>query len=243
MKMTLKEKTKLLAKEKCFYASYQPMSKNHNTKNCTHRLICRTCKENHPTGMHEHYVRKCEDGKDGSLTKRHSSESKESVKCASVNGKLEAEVISMCVVPIWVGHKNSAKIFKTYTMLDNCSQGSFIRDELIEELEMTGRKLQLSLKTLTGEKSEDTMAIDGLIVSGIDLKKTRTNGWKELPRAYSKQYLFVEGEEIATSNKIKKWNYLKSISREITQQEDIEIGILIGANCMTELEPLEIISS
>ena len=41
--------------------------------------------------MHEYYIRKCEGGKDESLT-----ESKESVKCASLNGKLEAEIISVC---------------------------------------------------------------------------------------------------------------------------------------------------
>ena len=69
-------------------------------------------------------------------------------------------------------------------MVDNCSQGSFIWDELIEDLEITGRKLQLSLKTLTGKKSEDTTAIDGLIVSGTDLKKTRTNEWIELQRTF-----------------------------------------------------------
>ena len=59
------------------------------------------------------------------------------------------------------------------------------------------------------------MAIDRLIVSGIDLKKSMTNEWIELPRAYSKQSLPREREEIATPNKIKKWNYLKSINREI----------------------------
>ena len=131
-------------------------------------------------------------------------------------------------------------MFKTYAMLDNCSQASFIRNELIEDLGITGRKLQLSLKTLIGKKSEDTMAIDGFIVSGIDLKKTRTNGWGgiQLPRAHSKQSLPVERGEIATPNKINKWDYLKSTSREITQQGDIEIGMLIGANCMKGLEPL-----
>ena len=36
-------------------------------------------------------------------------EFKESVKCASVNRKLEAEVISMCVVSIWVGHEEFNK--------------------------------------------------------------------------------------------------------------------------------------
>ena len=74
-------------------------------------------------------------------------------------------------------------------MLDNCSQGSFIRNKLIEDLGKTERKLQLRLKTLIGEKSEDIMAINTLIVAGIDLKKTRTNEWIELPRAYSKQSL------------------------------------------------------
>ena len=138
------------------------MSKNHNAKNCTQRLICRTCKENHPAGVHEYYISKCEAGKYGNLT-----ESKESIRCAPVNGKLEAEVTSICVVPIWVGHKNSVKMFKTYAMLENCSQGSFIKNKWIEDLLITGRKLQLSLKTLAGEKSDDTMTIDGLIVSGI----------------------------------------------------------------------------
>ena len=87
------------------------------------------------------------------------------------------------------------------------------------------------------------MAIDGLIVSGIDLEKTMTMEWIELPRVFLKQALHVEREEIGTSNKIKKWDYLKSINREITQQDDMEIGMLIGANWIKSLELLEIISS
>ena len=91
-------------------------------------------------------------------------------------------------------------MFKTYAMLDNCSQGSFIRDELIEGLGITGRKLQVILESLTAEQSEDTIAIDRLIVPAINLKNTRTNEWIELLRAYSKQFLPVEREEIATPN-------------------------------------------
>ena len=55
----------------------------------------------------------------------------------------------------------------TYAVLDNCSQGSFIKEEIIEELRITGRNLKLSQKTLTGEKSEELPAVNGLIVSGI----------------------------------------------------------------------------
>ena len=45
-------------------------------------------------------------------------------------------------------------------MLDNCSQGSFITEGIIEELGITGRKLKLSLKTFTGEKSEELAAVN-----------------------------------------------------------------------------------
>ena len=59
---------------------------------------------------------------------------KNAVKYGSVKGKLDNEVISACLVPVWVGQKNSIKMIKTYAMLDNCSQGSFIKDEIIEDL-------------------------------------------------------------------------------------------------------------
>ena len=87
----------------------------------------------------------------------------DAVKCASVNAKLEAEVTSMCIVAVWVGHNSSSKMVKTYAMLDNCSQGSFIKEEIIEGLGITGRKLKLSLKKLTGEKSEELAAVNGLV--------------------------------------------------------------------------------
>ena len=70
--------------------------------------------------------------------------------------------------------------------------------------------------------------------------------WIELPKAYSKNCLPVEKEEIATPDKIEQWEYLKPISEVTTQMDNIEVGMLIGANCiksMKALEPIEIISS
>ena len=87
------------------------------------------------------------------------------------------------------------------------------------------------------------MTVNRLITSEIDLKNTNTNEMIELPRAYSKQSLPVQTEEVVTPNKIKIWDYLKSISREITEQDDMEIEMLIGVNYMKALEPLEIVAS
>ena len=64
-----------------------------------------------------------------------------------------------------------------------------------------------------------------------------------MPKVYTRSYLPVEKEEIATPNKIKKWKYLEKISGEIIQEENIEVGMLIGANCMKALEPIAIIPS
>ena len=104
---TLKENTKLLANKKLCYGCYQHMTSNHNVKTCKQRLLCRICQEYHP-GMHG-YVKKVSEGNTDS--KDHT---KDTVKCVSVKRKLGTEVISMCLAPVWVGHRNSRKMVKTY---------------------------------------------------------------------------------------------------------------------------------
>ena len=125
---------------------------------------------------------------------QHRESGTDTAKCALVNEKLDAEVISMCIVAVWVGHKSSRKMAKTYVMLDNCSHGSFIKEKIIEELGITGRKLKLSLKTLAGEKSEELAAVNGLIVSGINCDKEGSVEWIDVPKAYSSSFLPVERE-------------------------------------------------
>ena len=103
--------------------------------------------------------------------------------------------------------------------------------------------MKLSLKASTGEKSENTEAVDGLIISAVDSKKGRPMEQIELPKAYSKNCLPVEREEIATPDKIERWGYLKPVFKALTQMDNIEVGMLIGANYMKALEPMKIISS
>ena len=219
------------------YECCQPMTSNHNAKTCKQRLLCRICKECHLTGMYG-YVKKASE----EYTK-YKDGTKDTVKCASVKEKLGIEVISMCVVPVWVGHRNSRKMVKEFSMLDNYSQGSFIKDDITEYLGILGRKLKLSLKTLTCQISEDTDAVDGLIISAVDCKKGRPMEWIELSKAYSRNCLPVERDEISTPGKIERLEYLRPISWVITQMDNIDVGMLIGANCMKALEPMEIISS
>ena len=86
-------------------------------------------------------------------------------------------------------------------MLDNCSQGSFIKQDLLKRLGVDGQKLSLNLKTLTGEKSEETLMVDNLKVAGVN---KMNNDWISLRKVYSKKTLPVEKEEAATPEKVSK---------------------------------------
>ena len=77
----------------------------------------------------------------------------------------------MCIAAILVRHKKSRQIVKICSVLDKFNQGPFIKEEIIEELRITGRKLKLILKTVTGKKSEELEAVNGLIVSDISCGK------------------------------------------------------------------------
>ena len=143
----------------------------------------------------------------------------------TVSGKFDVAVISTCVVLIKVSHQNCKKTMKTYAMLDNCSQGSFIKQELLKRLGADGQKLSVNLKTPTGEKSEEALMVDNVKVAVVN----NMNDCILLPKVYLKKTLPVEKEEVATPEKVSKWKYLDLIMSEITQTNDIEIGMLLGS--------------
>ena len=64
-----------------------------------------------------------------------------------------------------------------------------------------------------------------------------------LPKLYTRGEIPVDKEEGATLAKIKEWKHLRSTSNEIVQRGDIQVGLLIGANCMKALEPTKTIHS
>ena len=54
MEKTLKERTKFLMRQKRCYGCLEPMSDGRNAKTCTSKLMCSSCKENHPAPLHEY---------------------------------------------------------------------------------------------------------------------------------------------------------------------------------------------
>ena len=89
----------------------------------------------------------------------------------------------MCVMPSKVQQKNFDKDIITFTMLDTCSQGTFITTSLMEQLNIFGIQTFINIKILVVYQKESSYIVEVLSVS----KATVSDGsprWIKLPSAF-----------------------------------------------------------
>ena len=60
----------------------------------------------------------------------------------------------MCVVQVQMHDPDSNKVLDTYSILDNCSQGPFVKEEIIATLDITGTDTRVTEERLNGEISQ-----------------------------------------------------------------------------------------
>ena len=152
---------------------------------------------------------------------------------------MDSQVISMSVVPVKLVHENFNKVICTHALLDNCSHERFVMNIIVDTMEIDGTTTSITIKTFDGDVTNTSVAVEGLkvCVAGASGK----NRWVKIPKVFSRDELQVDAEDIATPEKIAKWEYLDEILHEISQSSDVEIGLLTGANCSKALEPKKII--
>ena len=133
-KQTVEERSRTLAKKKLCYGFYMPITADHNTRTCSNRRVCKICKQKHPTGLY---------GVGASSVLVASNFAEMDMKCASAG--IAAKVISMCVVPVKIGHVVTQMEVSTLAILDNCSQGTFVKESIKEKLGISGRKTEITI--------------------------------------------------------------------------------------------------
>ena len=74
---------------------------------------------------------------------------------------------------------------------------------------------------------------------GLKISSSRDEDckWIEVPKTRTKRYLPVSQDDIAAPSKLNQWRYFESIIDKISKRDDISVGLLIGANCIKDLEP------
>ena len=122
----------------------------------------------------------------------------------------------------------------------NCSQGTFIKQKLLEEIGIEGSKTKLSIQTIVGQSTEDCYAVEGLSVAPDE---DRPNTWIDLPTTYTQEQIPVNENEIPAKGDLDQWKYLKTLQGLNPATNVKGVGLLIGANCPKALEPREVIHS
>ena len=146
----------------------------------------------------------------------------------------------MFVVPVLVRHKSTNCIVKTYAMLDNCSQATFMRNKLFGALGLHGWKTSITVKKINVEVTKLSELPDGIEVAQAS---NESEEWVQLPSTYTREDLPVDNREIATAEKLKKWKYLDKLKPVMSVDNNQKLSLLIGAGCVCALEPREVFSS
>ena len=88
-----------------------------------------------------------------------------------------------------------------------------------------------------GQSLVESVVVKDLIVTDLDGRNPIA-----LPRAYTRDEIPVNHDQIPTPQIVSRLEHLKEIANEIpTYERDLDIGLLIGSNCPAALVPLEVV--
>ena len=72
-------------------------------------------------------------------------------------------------------------------------------EKLLRDLWVNGRKTSITIKTVNGEVNNKTTLVEGLKVSS---SRDEDGEWIELPKTFTKRYLPVDQDDMATPSKL-----------------------------------------
>ena len=104
--------------------------------------------------------------------------------------------MSMCVIPVRVSHKQSRTVINTYALLDSCSQRTFVKVEVLKEMNPEGKGTTITLKTLNGEVRENSKVLEGLEVSNSSDIEQGIVRWLRLPKSYTRKDTSFDSNDI-----------------------------------------------
>ncbi|CAB4004899.1 Hypothetical predicted protein [Paramuricea clavata] len=208
----------------------------HYNRSCRRKKNCRTCGEVHPAALHGD---KPNQGKPhGNLKPKevpkpneevNSQESTTISNCIEVlDTKATGEPVShSLIVPVWVHHFNdTGRKILTYALLDDQSDDCFIKDSALEALGINGPEPRKRLRV-------------GRLLALLFVDETVDIA---LPRTYSRDIIPARQDQCPRRETAVTLPHLKRIASHLTPlKKNVEVGLLIGANCTHAIKPREVL--
>lgn len=229
-KLMLHEEKINLLKDKglCFGC----LSSGHINKDCRERMKCQICERKHPTVLH--ISQRTRPGNDNNQPGEDFSVAPSSNEMCGHTGAGKSDCC-LSVIPVQVKAIKGDKIIQTYAFLDPGSTATFCSERLMQQLNVTGKKMSFLLTTMGHQKVVSTYAIRDLEVSGLNDKL-----FYELPEVLTQREMPVNKENIITQMELVQWPHLAHIQ---IPHINANVDLLIGTNAPKLLEPWEVINS
>ena len=206
------------------------LTQGHKGEECSSRHSCfeAGCKDRHNTLLHGYFVerakieeklppKKEEPKKDG--------EGGEEKKVGMTRGSSSRKKVILQIVPVTL-HAEEGATFDTHALLDNCSELTLVRDDVIKKMGLECRKTDVNISTVK-DKAE------AFRLSEVSLKVSARNGENplEVDAAYSApgtRFNMPRRPRLSDSVDADLYTHLDGIDLHEVNPEDI--SILIGAD-------------
>ena len=159
-------------------------------------------------------------------------------KSSDKNGESQAQISSM-IVPVWLHHKdNPEREVLVYALLDDQSDTTFVSQSARDNIGAKVPETQLSLSTMHADsKIIQSHRVDGLVIDDLQ-RDTQIR----LPRTFSCTSIPVRRSQIPRPEMADKWPHLANVASDIAAyHHDVEVALLIGANCPQAIIPRQVI--
>ncbi|CAB3981354.1 PREDICTED: uncharacterized protein LOC107342904, partial [Paramuricea clavata] len=197
------------------------LTRGHLARNCPKKSFCKVqdCKEVHSTFLHESSSDKKltrpkgneneEPDKDNTESKSETKAQSGYIKSAKHQSKTTSNnstTIGLAIVPVKVRAAGSERIVQTYAFLDGGSNTSFCSENLMRQLNIEGKRTNLTLTTL-GKANSKT---ESSIVS-LELSDLQDENHVSLKTVFSTPVLPVTTRNRASQQDIRQWPHLSNI--------------------------------
>ena len=224
MSLDVKKRNQFCVKNKVCTGCLKP---GHTYYDCFYADICEVCRRYHPTILHDEELRKKADAKYAQHNK---------ITNKIINRYTSGNINSM-IVPVKITNKENNKSVNVYALLDEQSDACFIEENLLDNMNATGEESIINIITMIGNNRLKCKKIYSLTVEGLQTGKV-----VDLPCVYSRQTIPAKRNQIPTKESALKWPHLQPIADKLLEyNKTMPVGLLIGANCINAIKPLEII--
>ena len=120
--------------------------------------------------------------------------------CAGIKNAatVVAKVTGMCAIPVRLRRCNTQREVKTFALLDSCSQSTLVTQRILDELDVTGVKTSINIKTLNGNQKVSSTLVDEIMVPKQLLSTRDQIHWVKLPKLYTRKEIPVDPSEVST---------------------------------------------